>query len=338
MSNTFLTVPSNLTLKSLATYVGSESVNRVLNVNGLSRVPNIAKELKKRNDSIVSQNYKVPWKRKSEILNTFSTDSDVFEYAAVQDDKGWKVLDQTMSFEDAIAVPESVEITRYDDVLGNQTPVSSDVYWKVMNSLEQTGSVNSSVFNDFSTIKPAVYRNVSSSTSSTSNVFQAFKVPWGDVVFYSSMSGASKEIPAYPESIKDGRSASYSTMPDTLYQYEPWYVYSNSGPRSLTLSFHLHRQMWTGNEKDGKANELIRFIQASVYPKYSGSTVNTDACTLYVKGYPYVTGIVSNVDVEWSGPIGSDGLYLEVNLSVAFTEVATRALNYNVVKSLPLIG
>ena len=113
MSNTFLTVPDKLTLKGLASYVGSQSVNKVLNVNGLNRVPNLTKELEARNRKIQQQSYKVPWKRKAELLNSFSTDSDVFEYAAVQDDNGWKVLDQTLSFADAIAIPESVEITRY---------------------------------------------------------------------------------------------------------------------------------------------------------------------------------------------------------------------------------
>lgn len=338
MSNTFLTVPDKLTLKGLASYVGSQSVNKVLNVNGLKRVPNLTKELEARNRKIQQQSYKVPWKRKAELLNSFSTDSDVFEYAAVQDDNGWKVLDQTLSFADAIAIPESVEITRYDDVLGNQTPVSNDVYWKVMNSLEETGRVSSALFNDFSTIKPATYRNSRSSGMPSSGVFQAFNVPWGDITFYSSMSKASKDIPSYPESIKDARSASYTTMPNMLYQYEPWYAYTSSGPRSLSVSFHLHRQMWTGDERDGKANELIRFMEASVYAKYSGSTVATDTCTLYIKGSPYITGIVTSVDVEWTGPIGLDGFYLEFNLTVAFSEVSTRALSYDVVKSLPLIG
>lgn len=46
----------------------------------------------------------------------------MFEYAAVQDDNGWKVLDQTLSFADAIAIPESVEITRYDDVWAMKRP------------------------------------------------------------------------------------------------------------------------------------------------------------------------------------------------------------------------
>ena len=339
MSNSFLMVSNNMTLKDLASYVGSSAVNSVLNLNGLSRQRNVASQLESKVESIVQSAIPASWKRKQEILNIFSTDSDVFEYAATQSEDGWKVLDQTMAFADALAIPETVEVVKYDDVLGNGVPVASDVYKKVMNCLEATGKVDSSVFNDFSTIKPSASRaGTYSNKSDVNGIFSSFKIPWGDVTFYSSLSGTSVDIPAYPESVKDPRSASYTTMPDTLYQYEPWYLYSSSGPREVTFEFHLHRQMWTGDERDGLANEMIRFIQASTFAKYQGSAVNSDVCTLYVKGLPYVRGIVTNVEVEWTGPIGLDGFYLEFNLAVTFVEVSSKALNYDVVKELPLIG
>lgn len=338
MANTFLQLPENLTLKQLASYVGSNNVGRVLNVNGLNRTRNLSSVITKQNEQLVLKGDDVSWKRKAEILNNFSTDSDVFEYACVQSEDGWKILSQTMRFQDAISIPADVEIVRYDDVLGNEVPVTKTVYNKVMKSLESTGKVNSSLFNDFSTVKPSTIRSVSTSSTRSNALFQAFRIPWGDITFYSSLSDKSIDIPVYPESIKEPRTASYSTMPDTLYQYEPWYTYNSSGPRNVSFEFHMHRQMWTGDERDGKANELVRFLQASTYPKYSGSAVNSDTCTLYVKGQPYITGIVSSVDVDWTGPIGLDGFYLEFTVTVSFTEVSTRALSHDVVQSLSLLG
>lgn len=338
MSNTFLMASPDLTLKKLSSYVGSSNVNKVLNVNGLERRKDVGGQLASKSTAIIESGNPVSWKRKSEILNLFSTDSDVFEYAALQNSDGWKVLSSTMSFSDALSIPDGVEIPRYDDILGNGNPVSSTLYNKVMRSLESTGSIDQSILRDFSSIKPAMLRQGVYDRSASSSVFSMFNVPWGDITLYSSLSNDSIDIPVYPEMIKDGRSASYSTMPDTLYQYEPWYTYSSSGPRSLSLSFHMHRQMWTGDERDGKANELIRFCESSVYPRYNGSAVNSDTCTLYIKGYPYINGILASVDVEWDGPIGLDGFYLEFTMTLSMTEVSTMALSHEVVRTLPLIG
>lgn len=339
MSNTFLKIQKGCTLRDLTSYVGSDSVSQVLNVNGLQRQRDVYSQYEDKCHQAVQSNDYVDWKRKSEILNIFSTDSDVFEYACVQSEDNWKILSSMMSFADAIAVPETVQIVKSDEVLGNGEPVSSTVYNSVMSSLKKSGTVDTSVFNDFSTIKPSVPLNLSTSSSYVTNsLFQAFKIPFGDVTFYSSLSDSSVDIPAYPEEVRDPRTASYTTMPDTLYQYEPWYTYTSSGPREVTLEFHLHRQMWTGDETDGLANKMIRFVQACLYPKYNGSSVTSDICTLYIKGKSYITGIVTAVDVTWTGPIGSDGFYLEFTLSVSFTEISQRQLNNDSVKSMALLG
>ena len=339
MSNTFLQIPDNLTLSQLSSYVGSQQVGQVLNVNGLVRQRDISNQFQEKCDQIKRNSDTVSWKRKAEILNTFSTDSDVFEYAATQSEDGWKVLSNLMTFDTALSIPDTVEIVKYNDVLGNGKPIASEVYKRTMTSLEVNHKIDSSVFNDFSTMKPvSIGTRTQSNRSSVNGIFQAFNIPWGDVVFYSSLSGNSMDIPVYPESVKDARIATYTTMPDILYQYEPWYTYTSSGPREMSFEFHLHRQLWTGDETDGRANELIRFVQASTYPRYNGSAVTSDICTLYVKGLPLIRGIVTSAEVEWTGPIGSDGFYLEFTLSVTFVEISSRELNYDTVMSLPLIG
>lgn len=337
MGSTYLQISEGLTLKDLNQLVGSGNVNDILNVNGLTRTRDIYGQYKDKCDSIISSSSNVSWKRKSEILNNFSTDSDIFEYAAIQNEDGWKVLSNLMSFEDTLYIPETVELTRYDDVLGNGTAIGKSTYNNVMTSLAEYQTIPSNLFNDFSTIKPSIY-TTANVPSMGSSFAQWFKIPWGDITFYSSLSGSSIDIPVYPEQISDSRSATYDTMPDTLYQYEPWYTYSSSGPRDNTLEFHMHRQMWTGDETDGKANELIRFIQSNVYPDYNGSCVNTATCTLYIKGYSYITGIVTSCGVDWSGPIGRDGFYLEFTMSLSMVETSSKALSHSVAASLPLIG
>lgn len=337
MGVTFLTLSEGFTLKDLSDTVGSRNVSQTLSVNRIPRKRDVYTEYKKICDNTIATSPSVDWKRKVEVLNSLATDRDAFEYAAIQDPDGWKVLSNQASFRDSILIPESIEMVRYDGIIGNREPVPASVYNSVMKSLHDYGDINDQVFNDFSTIK-ATQINGRVAKKSSSMLFQSFSIPWGEITFYSSLSDSSVDIPAYPETISDPKSATYNTMPDVLYQYEPWYTYSNSGPRQMSFEFHLHRQMWTGDETDGKANQMIRFIEASLYPKYAGSAVYSDTVTLYVKGKPLIHGILSNTEVRWSGPIGRDGFYLEFTLTLSISEVSTRPLNYGVVKSLPLIG
>ena len=127
-------------------------------------------------------------------------------------------------------------------------------------------------------------------------------------------------------------------MPDLLYQYEPWQLYNSSGPRTNTYLFHFHRDMWTGDHRDGKANELIRYCEANCYPEFNGSAVNVPTVTLYIAGSPLIHGVMTQVDTTWDGPIGLDGYYLNCELSITITEVSETALNYNVIKGKSLIG
>ena len=102
---------------------------------------------------------------------------------------------------------------------------------------------------------------------------------------------------------------------------------------------NVYRQGRTHVQSDGKANELIRFCQAFLYPVYSGSAVNTSTATLYVAGSPFISGIITDVSVDWDGPISSvDNWYLHFKISISFIEVSTQALNHDVVRGLPLIG
>ncbi|MCM1222697.1 MAG: hypothetical protein NC548_50395, partial [Lachnospiraceae bacterium] len=137
-----------------------------------------------------------------------------------------------------------------------------------------------------------------------------------------------------------GVHANYDTMPDLLYQYEPWQIYKGSGPRTVTYDFDIHRDMWSGDHRDGKCNELIRFCQANCYPKFQGASVQTAAVSLYILGEKHITGIMTDVKVAWDeeSPIGLDGFYLHLNLSLTITEVSDEALTYETIQQKGLIG
>lgn len=243
------------------------------------------------------------------------------------------------TFPNYLKIPDDVTIPDSENTLGNGTPVGDTVYSKAISQLTQNNNIDPSIFNEYSNRKSSIVNNFSeSSSTSGSDVFQSFNIPWGDVTLYAHLDDTSIEFPVYPEDMSDKKSASFDTMPDMLYQYEPWYTYKSSGPRSNSYKFTFHRDMWTGDHRDGKANELIRFCEAQCYPEFSGSNVNVPRVSLYLKGECLISGIVTDVSTNWSGPLGLDGFYLVCELEISITEVSQEALSYSTVKNKPLIG
>lgn len=332
----YLSITKDTTLSDLADRVGDRNVETFLTINGLTRSPNIGEQFTDIIQTIIDTGPEVDWQRKSTILNKFSGDSDIFEEAALLDNNSWKVLDALETFPDMLKVPETITLPSSTDILGNGQGVDSRVYQSVMESLaDDPHTIDPGVFNQYSTIQNS---QITGSVSQSSNNTTLFNLPWGDITLYSVLAGESVDIPVYPEELEDAIQANYTTMPDLLYQYEPWQVYQSSGPRANSYTFHMHRDMWSGDHRDGKANELIRFCQAACYPEYSGSAVYSDTVTLYFKGYALITGVLTAVHVKWSGPIGLDGWYLEFELTLDITEVSEQALSNSVVRAKSLIG
>lgn len=333
----FLEIDDTTTLSDISSRVGRRNVGTLLNVNDLSRSRDIGKQYSKLCSNIYSNNATVDWQRKASILSSMSQDSDVFEHASLQGEDSWKVLSAIGSFPGMLKIPDSIDVSDSVDILGNSTTTSKTIYTSVMKQIQTyPHRIDPSTFNEISTIKSSALSGAGGSSSK--NVFEAFRVPWRDISLFSSMSNEMVDFPVYPETVEDGSAASYSQMPDMLYQYEPWSVYSSSGPRNVTYEFHMHRDMWTGNHQDGMCNNLIRFCQAQCYAKYQGAAVDTSLVTLYVKGNNVITGIMQNAKVSWSGPIGLDGWYLECTLSITIQEVSKQALSYDVVRNKTLLS
>lgn len=332
----FLEIGNDFSLSSLANRIGDRNVSQMLITNNIPRVPNIGRALQSAISSIKQSGAIITPEKKISILNTFSRDSDIFEKAALLDEPGWQALSGLGTFENFLKVPEVLTLPDADDILGNGVGIGSTIYDATMNQIQNPPYiVDPSIFNEYSSTKNI--RTIEYRTN-PGEVYQWFKIPWGMVTLYSSLGGDSIDFPSYPEEISDGRIANYTQMPDMIYQYEPWYMYESSGPRQVPLSWHLHRHMWTGDHKDGKANELIRYCAANCYPEYNGSAVNSAIVTLYIAGKPFISGIMTSCDVEWGGPLADDGWYLEFTLKVTITEIAQKALSYSAVRNMPLIG
>ena len=272
------------------------------------------------------------------FLNTLTSDSEVYEKAALMDEGEWKVFAELNTFPDAIRIPSSVNIPSSAQTIGNDQSVSSSVYQKTMKQLKEYGYINPATFSDYAAGSlGAAHEGVGSATVQD-DVFSAFHIPWGEVQIYSSISGETMDFPCYPEEVEYTRGATYDEMDGTLYQYEPWLTYKSSGPREQSITFMLHRDMWTGDHRDGKCNDLIRFCEANCYADYNGAAVNTALVTIYIHGTAFITGVMTQVSPHWQGPIGLDGWYLQCELTITINEVAAAPLSYSSIRKMNVIG
>ena len=340
----YLQITAQTTLSQLADIVGERNVDYVLNANGLERTVNIGKQLFNRNTE-----GSVDVQTKMNVLNMLVGDSDVYEKAALGTDADWYSLATYGTFPDYLKIPDEIPIPDSDDVLGNGEPISGELYEKCNNSLRETGEIDPLIFTEYSIISGNFgistgnpnYEtdnfNFAANGATAKNPFEWFQIPWGKVSLYSSISNDMIDFPVYPTELSDGYTATYDQMPNLLYQYEPWQVYKSSGPRQNSYTFMMHRDMWTGDHRDGLANKLIRYCEANCFPDYNGSAVIPPTVTLYINGENLITGVLNSVKLDWSGPLGLDGFYLELKLTLDITEVSKEPLNYNSVKSKGLI-
>lgn len=333
----FLRIKEDTKLTDLAQQVGARNVESVLHLNSLTRSPNIGRQLRELCNQRAAEGAGVSRMAKLSLLNTMTSDSDIFETAALQNTQSWKTLASLNTFPGYVRIPESIRIPDSTSTIGNRQPVPSRIYEAVIDDVVNRDVIRPEIFNEYSSASVA---RVSESLGKNpeGNPMQWFRVPWGQVTLHSSISDEMIDFPVYPEEVGDAVRANYQTMPDLLYQYEQWQLYVSSGPRTNVYSFHFHRDMWTGDHRDGKANDLIRACESNVYADYRGSAVHTSTVTLYVAGHALISGILTDVSVKWAGPLGLDGWYLECMLELTITEVAKAPKSYTSVRRMPLIG
>lgn len=333
----FVKVKRTTKLTDLREMVGTSNLEPVLNLNQVPRVPNVGEAISDKVNQAASSTQEITLDYKKQTLSTVSKDEDVFENLALMGETGWRVYKNTDALPGTLKIPESIKLPSSENIIGNSRRVPTELFKETIKSLDTAPhTVDPALFNTYDTQKDTKLIDIG--VIRYDNLFQFFKIPWGKMTIYSSIANEAKDFPVYPEELTDATHAVYTTMPDLIYQYEPWYLYQSSGPRNNTYTFMFHRDMWTGDHRDGKANELIRFCMANCYPEYNGSAVNSSLVTLYMNGQVLIRGILTDVQVTWDGPLGLDGYFLACKLQLNIVEVSDKPLNYWSVMNKPLIG
>lgn len=140
--------------------------------------------------------------------------------------------------------------------------------------------------------------------------------------------GKSFVIPVDPDSITDNMSASFaSNFP--LSRSAPIYSYQNSGPRTVQVSFTLHRDLckeFNPGSTD-MVEELINNLEALVLPDYekANKVVNPPIVSLKIRDEIYIKGVVTGgIGKTFNLPIlnyDGESKYALVNLNFSISEV-----------------
>lgn len=103
-------------------------------------------------------------------------------------------------------------------------------------------------------------------------------------------------FPCYPESYTDSHQASVS--PQTpLGRSEPFQIYQNTGPRTVSVSFRMDREMTHTSD----IGHIVGVVQSAVYP--IGNYPIIPRCTLVIGNNCSITGIIESVNTNWSDTI-----------------------------------
>lgn len=333
----FLKISQNTTQSDLINQVGRQNLDSILALNGLTRTPQIGASFRILCDNIVGMTPPVGTNGKIKVLNTFTSDADIFEEAAMSSETQWTVLSAIGAFPNALRVPETIKLPDSTSIIGGKAgPVDKQTYYNVINSLSTTGSVSPSIFTTYSQGK--AFTPSSTSYVAGNDMYRMFNFPWGKIQLYSSLADDVVDFPVYPEDYEVSRTANYTSMPDIIYQYEPWVMYTGSGPRVQQYVFNFHRDMWSGNHMDGKAIQLIRFCEANCFPKYEGAAVNSAIVKMLIDGKVHCSGVMLSCNTSYSGPVGHDGEKLFVTLTLQIQEVSENPLNFDYIRTTPVLG
>ena len=120
-------------------------------------------------------------------------------------------------------------------------------------------------------------------------------------------------FPCYPESYSDSHQASLATQ-TPLGRSEPFYIYQNSGPRTVNVSFRMDREMTHTSD----IGYIVRLVQSACYPAGTYATI-IPRCTLTIGNNCSITGLISNVNTNWSDTI-IGGQYMVATLDFSVQE------------------
>lgn len=153
------------------------------------------------------------------------------------------------------------------------------------------------------------------------------KIPTDNYIIFHH-TGKSYIIPVDPDSITDSMGASFaSNYP--LSRSAPIYSYQNSGPRSVQVSFTLHRDLCKefNPGSEDMVEELIDNLEGLVLPDYNSANkvVNPPIVSLKIRDEIYITGVVAGtVGKQFNLPLlnyNGTYKYALVNLNFAISEI-----------------
>ena len=114
----------------------------------------------------------------------------------------------------------------------------------------------------------------------------------------------------------------------------PVYTYSKSGPRTVQIEIHLHRDMMddinydvsNAELKNGEdyIDSLVHALQAIAVPRYnlSNKAIEPPLVALRLSNEVFIKGIVNSpIAITYRLPILSNGKYAEIHMSLTVTEV-----------------
>lgn len=140
-------------------------------------------------------------------------------------------------------------------------------------------------------------------------------------------------IPAYPENFTDSMSVDFA-QETPLSRSAPIFSYANSGPRVITVSLKLHRELMyqinygVSNAKvamgDDYVDTLIKQIQAAVLPAYSASEKMVDPPMVAIRfgNDIFCKGVLTgSVSTTYEAPILPNGKYAQVSFDFTVQEV-----------------
>lgn len=139
-------------------------------------------------------------------------------------------------------------------------------------------------------------------------------------------------LPNYPDSINDNMSSNFSST-NALSRSAPVWTYSNSGPRSVQVSFRIHRDMMDDINigasnivlADGEdyTDTLINKLQSIAVPKYNltNKAVEPPLVAVRLGNDLFIKGIVNGgIAVTYNKPIMSNNKYAVVDISFTIYE------------------
>lgn len=140
-------------------------------------------------------------------------------------------------------------------------------------------------------------------------------------------------LPCTPETISDSMTSTFNET-SALGRSAPVFTYSKSGPRTVQVSLHLHRDMMDAlnvgsSNTDLKYGEdyidnLIKALQSITLPKYnvSNKAVEPPLVALRLSNEVFIKGVVNGaIGLEYKLPILSNGKYAQVSLQLTISEV-----------------